>query len=339
MRSVVVAVLVGLCARSAAADDADDQDFGLRFTAALNRFARYPDVAALGGSGGGSPWSSSPNPASSGMNPSTGERGFGVSLPFSVVAFREGTRAHVGSISGSYDGKRAGVWQPSLVVVETNRAQTRDGLTFHWEAFGGEVQWGLKLTDATSIGVDVSVLHSKIAQSLADVPVSDSESTTWGARFGVLHKFPGSIHAGVALEVSAAPGTTVLHDFMHAGGGDVKSDDTTWGLTLRPGIYDKISEDLSAYADLQWVRFSSDAGTLRECRVSFGLDETVHEGIYVRGGAVVDDRGRIAPTFGIGIQPSVRLMFDLSWQYDLFPEIDREFGASHTFGLGVTVLF
>ena len=339
MRRALIAAVLCFAAKSAHADDLDDKDFGLRFTAALTRFARYPDVAALGGSGGGSPWSSSPNPASCGMNSSTGPKGFGASVQYSQVYFGEGTRVHVGSLSGSYDGKASGTWQPAVVVVDTNHAETTDGLTFHWEAVGGEVQWGLKTSCDTSIGLNLSVLHSKIDNALAGTPVSDSSSTTYDARAGVLHKLSESIYAGVAAEFSAAPGETVLHDYMSLGTGDQKLEDTTYGFTIRPGIYDKISKDLSAYLDVQLARFWSDAGTLRTLRVSAGLDETVHEGIYVRGGVLFDNWGDVAPTVGIGIQPSETFMIDISYQYNLFPEIEKEFGRAHTFGIGVTLLF
>ncbi len=63
MRYLVVAGLLWLTVGTAWAEDLEDKDFGLRLSAALTRFSRYPDSAGLAGAGAGSPWSSSPNPA------------------------------------------------------------------------------------------------------------------------------------------------------------------------------------------------------------------------------------------------------------------------------------
>ena len=78
-RALWTLVAIACMSGTAQADDLEDKGFGLRLSAALTRASRYPDSMAIGGAGGGSPWSSSPNPASSGLNPSVGSSGWGAS--------------------------------------------------------------------------------------------------------------------------------------------------------------------------------------------------------------------------------------------------------------------
>ncbi len=56
MRIPTLLLALCLAADVVWAVDLDDADFGLRFTAAITRFSRYPDVAGMGGASAGSRW-------------------------------------------------------------------------------------------------------------------------------------------------------------------------------------------------------------------------------------------------------------------------------------------
>ena len=162
LRSMLIAVALLVTAPDAFAGDIERKSFSLRMSAALTRFARYPDSAGLAGAGAGSPWSSSPNPASTGMNPATGPRHWGASTQYSLISFEAGTLVHVASLSGSRETCSWGNWQPSILGLTSNRATTRDGLDFEWEALSAEVQWGKKISSDTSVGVNVNFLTSQM---------------------------------------------------------------------------------------------------------------------------------------------------------------------------------
>jgi opacity protein-like surface antigen len=332
-------VVLGLTAEAAMADDLEEKSFSLRFAAAQSRFSRYPDSAGIAGAGAGSPWSSSPNPASSGMNPSVGKRGFGSSVQYSLIAFEEGTRAHVVSLSGAYDAKKWGSWQPSVLGIKTNRATLKDGLTFEWEAMSAEVQIARKFWPNTSLGINLNFLSSEMDFGLDSIPVAESNSTTYGVRVGALHKASDRFFAGLALEFAAAPSKTKSFDFMGLGIGTQIVEDTTYSFLARPGVYFFLTDDLTVYADYQFGHFTDDFGTLNTHRLFAGLDQTVIEGIYARAGTVLDIWGNVSLTAGIGIAPSERVFIDVSYQYDMFPELDPEFGKAHVIGVGLTVLF
>ncbi len=339
MRVALVLLLLLGAAGPVSADDLEDKDFGLRLSAALTRFSRYPDSAGLAGAGGGSPWSSSPNPASSGMNPSTGPKHYGASAQYAQIHFDEGTIAHVASVSGSYDHDRWGSWQPSVLAVTTNRATRSDGPTFEWDVGGAELQWATMVGCDTAVGVNLSWLDSEMDFDLGSIDVSESDSTTLGLRVGALRRCPNDFHIGVAVELSGARAKTTTHDFMGLGAGDTVDRDTTYAFTVRPGIYKFLTKDLTAYVDYQFGHFWDHTGTLTAHRLFAGLDLTVREGVYVRAGTILDNFNNAAATFGIGIAPSETLYIDLAYQYDVLPEVELEFGKSHVFSLGVTVLF
>jgi opacity protein-like surface antigen len=338
LSAALLAVVGSLAVPAARANDLDDAGFGIRFSAGLTRFSRYPDSAGIGGAGGGSPWSSSPNPASSGLNPAVGPRRLGFSAQYARVAFDQGQDVDVFSASGSYANDRVGNWQPAAFVLSTNRAARKDGLEFQWDGWGAEVQWAKKCGCNTAFGVNLNVFRSEVDFDLGALAVSDSVSTTWGIRAGVLRKFSDRLHAGCAVELSAAPGETTTHDFMGLGVGDTVSEDTTWSFLVRPGIYTFLTKDLTAYVDYQLGRFWDDTEELTTHRVFAGLDLTVREGVYVRGGTVLDHFGNTSWTAGLGIAPSETLFIDVAYQFNMFPELIPDFGRAHVISVGVSLL-
>ena len=339
MGCVLSAVALLATASGAFASDVEDKSFSLRLAAAQSRFARFTDAAGLGGAGAGSPWSSSPNPASTGMNASVGPRRWGTSAQYALLSFEAGTLVHVASLSGAHETCSWGNWQPSILGLSSNRATTRDGLTFGWEAWSAEVQWGKKISHDTSVGVNVSYLASEMDFDLGPFEVSSSTAGTWGLRTGVLHKATDKLFLGATIDGQAAASDTTVHDFMGLGIGDIEVSDTTYTLLGRVGLYTFLTKDLTLYADYQVGYFDDDTGGLLTHRILAGLDQTVIRGLYLRAGTVLDIYGNTALTLGVGVTPSERLLIDLSYQYDMFPEIAPEFGRADTFGVGITVLF
>lgn len=339
VRCMPIAVALLATATSAFASDIEEAGFGLRLAAAQTRFARYPDSAGLGGAGAGSPWSSSPNPASTGMSPAVGPRRWGASAQYSLISFEAGTLVNVASLSGSRETESWGCWQPSVFGLTSNRATTNDGLDFEWEALSAEVQWGKKISSATSVGVNVNYLGSEMDFDLGATDVTTSTADTWGLRLGVLHKATEKLYVGFALDGQYTPSRTTTYDFMGLGVGTVRESDTAWALLGRTGIYTFLTDDLTLYADYQLGYFTDDSGTLITHRIFAGLDQTIIRGLYARVGTVLDVEGNVSLAAGIGLAPSERFLIDLSYQYDMFPEIDPEFGRGDTFGLGISVLF
>jgi hypothetical protein len=296
-------------------------------------------VAGIGGAAGGSPWSSSPNPAATGLHPPVGKRAcLGASAQYALAAFDEGTRVEVAALSVAHADRRLGVFQPSAFAAWTNHERTSDGLGFEWEAEGAELQWGRQVAPGTAVGLNLGFVDSQTRLDLDGLPVTRSDTTTWSVRAGVIRQFRECTAVGFSAEWSHAPSDATVFDFMGPGSGDLEVEDTTNGLVLRPGVYTFLTKDLTLYADYVFARYENDAGALVSHRGEVGLDLTVREGVYLRGGAVLDRWGNFSFAAGLGLAFSEDFLLDFSWQYNQFPEIEREFGRSHTFGIGVTVM-
>ncbi len=337
----IPALLLALCLAADVvwAVDLDDADFGLRFTAAITRFSRYPDVAGMGGASAGSRWSSGINPASTGWSPPVGKRKWGIASQYSHIMFDNGTDVNVLSGSAAFETKNSGTFQPAVLGLGSNTATTLQGLDFEWDAYYAELQWGLKTSEKFAWGLNINVLTSEIDQSLGPVPVSESRGETYGFRVGGLWEHTQKLYLGLVIDYAWNPTRTKVFDFMQTGTGDITTKDTIHQFLLRPGLSWIATKDLTVNVDYQFSLFDDDTGTLRLHRFYAGLDPTIVRGVYFRGGTVVDNEGNVAWALGLGIAPSETLLIDFAYQKDLFPEIEPEFGGSDLFTLSVTILF
>jgi hypothetical protein len=166
-----------------------------------------------------------------------------------------------------------------------------------------------------------------------------SDSTSYAVRAGVTHRFSKTFVAGFSLEHAWAPDDTLTRDVFGLGVGDVETSDTTRTFAVRTGLYTFLTKDLTLYADHTFARFSNATEVLPVHRFAAGLDLTVREGVYARAGAILDRWGNASLTAGLGIAPSQSFLLDVSYQYEMFPELEPEFGRAHVFGVGLTVLF
>jgi hypothetical protein len=337
--ALVFAVFLLLPSPDLRAGEIDDAEFGLRLTAAISRFSRYPDVAGMGGASAGSRWSSSVNPASTGWSPPVGENGWGLSLQGSGVLLEEGTRLWLFSESVAVDAGNLGVFQPALLQLRSNRATTRQDLDFEWDGLYAELQWGLKISDSTALGLNLNFLTSEMDFDMGSVRIARSSGETYAARAGVLWEQSPNLYLGAAIDYGVNPSKSKTYDFMGLGIGTTIERDTLHQFLFHPGLSWLVTEDLTITFDYQFGLFHDDTGTLRVHRFYAGFDQTLTEGVYLRAGLVADTEGNLSPSAGLGIAPSESVLIDLSWQRNLFPEIEEEFGDSNVLSLSLTLLF
>ena len=201
------------------------------------------------------------------------------------------------------------------------------------------IQWGKKITDSVAIGANFSVLSSEMEFDLGSVRVSRSTGETYTLRAGVLWEQSPSLYFGVAVDYGLNPSKTRTYDFMGLGIGTTTERDTLHQFLVHPGVSWVATEDLTITVDYQFGLFNDDTGTLRVHRFYAGFDQTIIEGVYLRGGLVVDTEGSISPSIGLGIAPSESVLLDFAWQRNLFPEIEEEFGKADVLSLSLTLRF
>jgi hypothetical protein len=333
------AVAVCVAAERAQAGDFDQKELSLRLPAALSRFSPYGDVASVGGASAGSKWSSSVNPASSAWTPIPGNLHLSFSPQYSQVPFREGTRLHVAAEAITWQTDAYGTFQPALAQARTNKTTTRQGLDVRMDIDLVQIQWARKIAEDWAFGANFNFARSRTRFDLGPADVSDSRGETYGWRLGALRRISDGLLAGLVLDYAFSPTRTTLHDFLGLGVGDVRIRDTVHQFAIRPGISYEYRKDSAIYLDYQYGAFHDDTGRLQVHRFMLGVDHGFTTWLFGRGGVALDTEGNVSWTAGLGIYPCERVTFDIAYQNNMFPELEPEFGRSHTIVFSVGIAF
>jgi opacity protein-like surface antigen len=323
------------------ADGFDDKDFSLRFPAALSRFSSYADVAATGGASAGSKWQSSVNPASIAWQSMTGRYHLSLSPQYSAIMFQEGTVLHVISESVTKEFEKFGTLQVSLAQVRSNDSAIRASVPdykFSYDMNYAQVQWGKRFTDDFALGGNFNYSSSEVINKIGTEKYLDSKSDSYGFRAGALYRLTKNLLGGLVVDYSQSPSKTTVYDIFGSGTGDVLVKDTTKQLTLRTGPSYEYRKNSTVNLDYQYSSFENDTGKLEVHRMFAGVDHRIVDALFVRGGFALDNHGNISWTGGLGIYPLKELSIDVGYQYNMFPEIQSEFGRSHLLTISISVI-
>ena len=322
----------------------EDHDFSLRFPAAVSRFASYADVAAEGGAQAASEWSSSANPASAAWpKPDTTPK-FRTSFSpqITAIGFGSGNRLYVTTQALTIDAGKWGVFLPSVAQVTSNHEQQRDGLGFRFDAQYYQLQWGKLITPTWTIGANVNVTSSSTRFDVAGTRVGRSRSDSYDLRLGVVHQVLPRLRVGLVIDYGIAPSRTTAVAFNPATFAleTQRTTDTAHQVLVRTGIVWRYAEGCDFYLDYQGGVFTDANGTLQVHRFPIGIEHSlIKDVLFLRGGTLIDTRGNIALTTGLGLSLGKRASLDVAYQYDMLPEIRREFGVAQNFVLSLAVGF
>lgn len=325
------------------ADGFDDKDFSLRFPAALTRFSSYADVAAVGGASAGSKWQTSVNPAATAWQTMTGAFQLSLNPQYSFIKFKEGTVLNVTSESLTKEIGALGTLQVSLAQVRSNEDYIRQDVMGSRMEFSNEMdymqlQWGKRLSDDFAIGANFNYSSSEVKYKLFDLKLVESTGDSYGVRVGGLYRIAKNLLGGVVAEYSRSPSETTTYDIFGFGYGDRRVDDTTKQFVLRAGPSFEYAKDSTINLDYQYGYFKNDTGKMEVHRLFAGIDHRIMDALFVRGGVAFDKEGNTAWTCGLGIYPLKQLSIDVGYQYDMFPEIQEEFGRSHLLTISISVI-
>jgi hypothetical protein len=333
---LIAAIAAGGGAAGAFGQATSDDPFSLRLPAALDRFASYGDVAAVGNASAASKWCSSANPASVGWLDLAGQPPVSVSPQYSNIAFAEGTRIQVATEAATIDLGPWGRLQPALAQAWSNHATTRQGLGFDLDLQRYQLNWGRRFGDDSALGAGFQYTTSQVRYDLGWTDVSRSRSDAYGWRVGWLQRVAGPLLAGAVAEYSFSRDRTMMFAIPAFGIPETHEEDTTHQLTFRPGLSYEYMKDSLVLLDYQFGSFFNHDGGLQVNRFFGGVDHRIVDWLFVRGGVALDTSGRPALTCGVGVYPCKAFTIDLAYQQDMFPEIRPEFGRSRTltFSLG-----
>jgi len=321
------------------AKDLDSYDFSLRFPAAISRFSSYADVAAGGNAQAASEWSSSINPASAAW-PQDRKFKHSFSPQFTAISFEEGTDLFVVSEALTLNAGDWGVFLPAAAQIRSNDETDSDGLGFEFDADFFQFQWGKMIAPDLAFGANFNVTFSETEQKVGNDKLAETNSETYNFRFGAVHQTFEKIRTGVVFDYAFAPARTQVNDLFDAGTGTLHFKDTTHQFLLRPGIAWEYAKGSDLYLDYQGGVFFNDSDTLWVHRFAAGVDHALIESIlFLRAGTMIDTRGDVSGTAGVGVSLSERISLDFAYQYNMFPEIRREFGPAQTFTVSLSIAF
>ncbi len=329
--------LVGL-ENSVNADGFDDSDFSLRFPAALSRYSSYADVAATGGASAGSKWQSSSNPASTAWQSIPGSYHLSLNPQYSSIIFQEGTVLNVISESATKDFEKFGTFQVALAQVRSNDSDTRQGIKFSYDMDYMHAQWGKRFSDNFALGGNFNYSSSEVTNKLDTVKLADSSSDSYGFRVGTLYRLAKNLLGGIVVDYSWSPSTTTYYDIFGSGIGDVQIRDRTTQFILRTGPSYEYKKDSTVNLDYQYGALKNDTGKMEVHRMFAGIDHRIVDALFVRGGFALDNKSNKSWTGGLGIYPLKQLSIDVGYQYNMFPEIQSEFGRSNLVTISISII-
>jgi hypothetical protein len=99
-------------------------------------------------------------------------------------------------------------------------------------------------------------------------------------------------------------------------------------VIVRPGVSYEYMPNSTVYLDYEFGLFHNKTGSLDDNRFSVGIDHQLFPWLYLRAGGGVDFLGNISWTAGTSVHFSKWGSFDLGYQYDILPELHREFGRA-----------
>jgi hypothetical protein len=322
------------------ARDLDRFDFSLRFPAAISRFASYADVAALGNAQAASEWSSSNNPASAAWPHASLKYSNSLAPQFTTLRFREGTNLYVFAEALTLNMADYGVLLPAAAQIRSNHERDSDGLGFQFDADYFQLQWGKLLGKGWAVGANFNVTPSDTRFDLDGTRIARSRGESYDFRLGALHQLSRDLRAGLIFDYGFAPARSDLLVLSALGVTSLRTEDTTHQVLLRPGITWEYAKGCTLNLDYQAGVFINSTGTLWVHRFPIGIEHSLIKDIlFVRGGVTIDTRGEVPLTTGLGLALSNRASVDVAYQYNMFPEIRREFGSAHTFVVSVGVAF
>lgn len=322
------------------AADYDEKDFSLRFPAALSRFSSYADVAATGGASAGSKWQSSSNPAALAWQSLTGTYRVSLNPQYSAIKFKEGTNLHVVTGSVTKEFEKYGTLQFAYAKARSNGDDTKQGIGFHYDMDYVQFQYGKRFSDDFALGAGVNISSAEVDNTYGVLRLANSSSKTYGVRLGGLYRIAGNLLGGLVLDYSSSPSSTKYYDTSGLFGPVyLQTNDTTKQFTLRVGPSYEYMKDSTVSLDYQYGLFKNDTGNMEVHRVYAGIDHRIVDALFIRGGMAFDRNGFTGWTCGLGIYPTKQISIDLGYQYNMYPELESEFGRSHTFVVSLGVSF
>jgi hypothetical protein len=331
---VLALFAVGASALAGGYENYEDKPFGVRLPPA---FVRFREVTTMGAETVANRYSSAINPASAGWTPVPSEFGIVPAIYYSQVKFANDMRLHVGGESVRIDLKDWGTFQPSLSQIRVTQKTNRQGLDFDYAVNTVDLQWAKRCGDA-AFGLSFNYAKAKVNHGVGHMRVSESHADSYRLRFGGLWQPCEKLLTGAIFEYGFAPYESKQFVFMPVPM-TLSDDGVPHQYIFRTGASYEYGDMSSIYCDYQLGIYTDGGDDLKSNRFNFGVDHRLLEFLWTRLGLSIDVRGNVGLTTGLSAHLAEWISFDAAYQYDMYPELRREFGRSHTLQLALSLRF
>src|SRR5262245_29281307 len=196
------------------ANDFEEFDFSLRFSAAISRFSPYADVAGAGGASAASKFQSSINPAGLAWEALPGDARFTASPQFSTLRFSEGTALNVFVESLTAETGCCGRLLATVAQVRSHQAADRNGLDYGFDMDLGQFTWSRRFDPNWAVGAMFGYARSSTDFDAGPTPASHTRDETFSGRVGAHHLVSAGLHLGLVLDYAETPSTTDVFDVL-----------------------------------------------------------------------------------------------------------------------------
>ena len=343
--AAVALTMMSLAAPCAMAGGSDygDKDFSVRLPPA---FVRFTEVSTLGGETVANRYSSASNPASAGWLSWPSKYGLIAAPYYSQINFDSGMRLHLYGQSVTWDSGQWGVFQPTLSQIRTDHTRDRQGMTFDYSVDTAQLQWGKRYGNL-GVGADFNFARARIerngvvtqnvmGQAVPARVDTDSTAESYRWRLGGLWQPADKWLTGLIFEYGFQPFrsksrvTIPMPEGMPAVTKTIQNDGTQQQYILRPGVSYEYAKMSTIYVDYQYGNFISPRDHLISHRFNAGVDHRVFDWLMARVGPSIDVRGNVGISCGLSAFLSTWCSLNVGYQYNMLPEIEREFGRAQT---------
>jgi hypothetical protein len=322
-----------------------NKDFSVRLPPA---FVRFTEISVIGGETVANRFSSAVNPASLSWTTLPGNKGIVVSPYYSSLNFQEGLQLNLFGESMTWDTRSWGVIQPTLSQVRTNNVTARDGLTFDYQVDVGQVQWGKRFGNY-AFGADLNFARADVRRKgtllsqIPGLPVmmpvdvdTETSADSYRGRIGGLYQPAEKWLTGMILEYGFQPYQTKTTTRMSLPPLPSPVIQTTEDkgnqhqYILRPGVSYEYAKGSTLFADYQLGIYHSDKDTLVNHRFTAGIEHHHLEWLFVRFSPSINWEGNVGLSVGLTAFLAKWCSIEAAYQYNMFPEIEPEFGRAQT---------
>jgi hypothetical protein len=316
------------------------------YVATLGRQASLAYLSAGSFNPGAASWSDAPTAAGS------------LGLTYVDASSSPGNHVTAAPVTARWYSPAFGTAYATYAHTHTNDATGTGGLQQRLASDEYIAGYGRRVTDAIAIGAslrvtDASIGHDFLSTDLGGAALrATTEFVAGELNLGIAGRASDSLSFGLTGGVSRLRPTTTVQNVdplavpsntppgfavIPSGTAVDRFKDTLHEYVLGAGIGYRLFTGFSIYSDIRAVRLSGGrTGKVDLARLITGFEHALNERWSWRGGVSLNSEGNL--TSSVGLTYLTRLLeFQLAWQANAAPEVNREIGRTRLLAASIAL--